>query len=145
MTVHVHSFQHYNSYRARSVDFFRGGGVVEPWKCANNHICANISGLKCANNHLCKHFGLKCANNHICANISASNVQTTTFVQTRHPQIGKSVFKKIHQPLMCKHDAVKCAKFQFWCEICKHPTNVQIVLFIKNQFTSTKLSIQMVD
>ena len=77
---------------------------------------------------LCKHFTLKCANNHICANIL--NVQTTTFVQTRRPQICKYV--KIHQPLMCKHDAVKCAKVQFWREICKHPTNVQIIVFIKN-------------
>ena len=126
----------------------------------------------CKQPHLCKHFGLKCANNHICANISASNVQTTTFVQTFLPQMCKQphlckhfglkcannhirantapsnvqiCILKIHQPLMCKHDAIKCAKFQFWCEICKHPTNVQIVLFIKNQFTSTKLSIQMVD
>ena len=40
---------------------------------------------------------LKCANNHICA-------------KKRRPQMCKSI---LHQPLMCKHDAVKCAKVQF--------------------------------
>ena len=42
---------------------------------------------------MCKNH--KCANNYyICANILPSNVQTTTFVQTRRPQMCKSVFKK---------------------------------------------------
>ena len=42
---------------------------------------------------------------------------------------------------MCKNHAYKCANVQFWREMCKHhPTNVQIIVFIKNQFTSTKLS-----
>ena len=51
------------------------------------------------------------------------NVQTTTFVQTFRPQMCKSVFKKIHQPQMCKHHAYKCENVQFWREMCKqHPT-----------------------
>ena len=69
---------------------------------------------------MCKNH--KCANNHICANISPSNVQATTFAQTRRPQMGKSA--KIHQPLMCKHDAVK-GSILTW--------NVQILVFIKNE------------
>ena len=96
--------------------------------------------VKMCKPHLCKHFALKCANNHICANMAPSNVQTTTFVQTWRPQNNVQFYKskkKIHQPLMCKHD-VKCAKVKFWRKhfMCKHPTNVQIVFI--NPFTSTK-------
>ena len=48
---------------------------------------------------------------------------------------------KIHQLQMCKHHAFKCANVQFWREMCKqHPTNVQIIVFIKNhQVQMTKL------
>ena len=98
-------------------------------KCANAHICANISPTKWKRPHLCKHF--------------AHKMKTPTFVQTFRPQMCKQphLYKHFaHQPQMCKHHAYKCANVQFWREMCKqHPTNVQIIVFIKNQFTSTKL------
>ena len=100
--------------------FFFGGGGCGAVKCAKTH---------------------KCANAPVCANISPTNVQTTTLCANISPtnvQIcKKKKKKKIHQPQMCKHHAYKCANVQFWREMCKqHPTNVQIIVFIKNQFTS---------
>ena len=79
----------------------------------------------CKQSHLCRHFAL--------------NVQTTTLCKHGAHKCANLYLKKIHQPLMCKHDAVKCATVQVWREMCKHPTNLQIIVFV-NQFTSTKLS-----
>ena len=70
------------------------GFVISLWlesDAPEKKVKPQINWCKWNNDHLCKHFALKCANTHICANISRSNVQTTTFVQTWRPQMYKSV------------------------------------------------------
>ena len=78
-----------------------GGGAVEPWNVQTTTFVQTFRPQMCKQPHLCKHFGLKCANNHICANISASNVQTTTFVQTFRPQMCKQPHLCKHGTLKC--------------------------------------------
>ena len=86
--------------------------------------------------HLCKHFTLKCVNNHIChicANISLSNVQTTTFVQTRRPQMCKSKKKKNTSTTNVQHDAVKMCKGSILTWNVQTSHKCANHFFIKNQ------------
>ena len=108
-----------------------------PWEgdLWRREMCKNPQ--MCKQPHLCKHFAHKCANNHICANISPTNVQTP--ILSKHfatVQISKKYIN--HKCANITPTNVQTFNFDVKCAN-NIPQNVQIIVF-KNQFTSAKLS-----